>query len=190
MMERVMERTKIKTLMTAEELLRLPDDGLRYELVRGELIVMTPASPRHGRIAMQLGRLLANHVAEHQLGEVYAAESGFKLAQDPDTVRAPDLSFIVRERIPPQEEQDGFWALAPDLVAEIISPNDTAQDVQTKVVEWLAAGVRLVWVVYPDERMVTEYRSLTQVRVLTAGDSLDGGDVVPGFTCPLSDLFD
>jgi Uma2 family endonuclease len=189
-MRQVMERTKTKTLMTAEELLQLPDDGLRYELVKGELIVMTPASPRHGRISMQLGRLLANHVAEHQLSEVYAAESGFKLAQDPDTVRAPELSFIVRERIPPKEEQDGFWAVAPDLVAEVISPNDTAQDVQAKVIEWLAAGVRLVWVVYPDERMVTEYRSLTQVRVLTAGDSLDGGDVVPGFTCPLSDLFD
>ncbi len=190
MMDQVLEKTRTKALMTAEELLRLPDDGLRYELVKGELITMAPASPRHGRVAMQLGRLLANHVAEHQLGEVYAAESGFKLAQDPDTVRAPDLSFIVRERIPPREEQDGFWAIAPDLVAEVVSPYDTAQDVQTKVVEWLAAGVRLVWVVYPDERMVTEYRSLTQVRVLTEEDSLDGGDVVPGFTCPLSELFD
>lgn len=89
-----------------------------------------------------------------------------------------------------EEEQAGFWAVAPDLVAEVVSPNDTAQDVQAKVVEWLAAGVRLVWVVYPDERMVTEYRSLSQVRVLTARDSLDGSDVVPGFTCPLSDLFD
>jgi Uma2 family endonuclease len=189
-MEQVMEGTKTKTLMTAKELLRLPNDGLRYELIKGELITMTPASPRHGRIAMQLGRLLANHVAEHQLGEVYAAESGFKLAQDPDTVRAPDLAFIVQVRIPPKEEQGGFWTVAPDLVAEVISPNDTAQDVQAKVVEWLAAGVRLVWVVYPDKRMVTEYRSLTQARVLTAEDSLDGGDVVPGFTCPLGDLFD
>lgn len=96
----------------------------------------------------------------------------------------------MRQRIPPKEEQEGFWTVAPDLVAEVISSNDTAHDVQAKVVEWLAAGVRLVWVVYPDEQMVTEYRSLSQVRVLTAGDSLDGGDVVPGFICPLSDLFD
>ena len=189
-MEQVMERTKTKTLMTAEELLRLRDDGLRYELVKGELIAMTPASPSHGKIANTLAFFLTSYVRQHQLGEVYAAESGFKLAQDPDTVRAPDLAFIVQERIPPKEEQDGFWAVAPDLVAEVISPNDTAQDVQAKVIEWLATGVRLVWVVYPDERMVTEYRSPTQVRVLTTGDSLDGGDVVPGFTCPLSDLFD
>lgn len=189
-MEQAMERTKTKTLMTAEELLRLPDDGLRYELVKGELIVMTPASPSHGRIANTLAFFLTNHVRQYQLGEVYAAESGFKLTEDPDTVRAPDLAFIARERIPPAEEQDGFWAIAPDLVAEVISPNDTAQDVQTKVVEWLEAGVRLVWVVYPDKRMVTEYRSLTQVRVLRAGDSLDGSDVVLDFTCPLSDLFD
>jgi Uma2 family endonuclease len=175
--------------VTADELLRLPHDGQRYELIEGELIKMVPASPRHGRIAMRLGSLMEQHVRQRDLGVVYAAETGFKLREDPDTVRAADAAFVARERIPPEGEPEGYWAIAPDLVVEVISPSDPASAVQSKVADWLAAGCRLVWVVYPDTQTVTEYHSLEKVRVLIAGQALEGGDVLPGFVCPISELF-
>jgi len=175
--------------MTAEELLRLPDDGHRYELIEGELKVMTPASPRHGRIAMRLGSLIEQHVRQRDLGVVYAAETGFKLREDPDTVRAADAAFVAKERIPPEGEPEGYWAIAPDLVVEVISPSDSAPAVQSKVADWLAAGCRIVWIVYPDTETVTEYCSWQEVQVLTADQTLEGSDVLPGFVCPVRELF-
>ena len=175
--------------MTAEELLRLPHDGHRYELIKGELKVMTPASPRHGRIANMVTFLLTRHVRQHDLGVVYAAETGFKLREDPDTVRAADAAFVAKARIPSEGEPEGYWAIAPDLVVEVISPSDSAPAVQSKVADWLAAGCRIVWVVYPDTKTVTEYRSWQKVQVLTADQSLEGSDVLPGFVCPVRELF-
>lgn len=178
-----------KTLMTADELFQMPDDGYRYELVKGELVKMVPAGPRHGKIAMKLGSLLEQHVSAHNLGSVYAAETGFCLECQPDTVRAPDVSFVARDRIPPEGEPDKYWPFAPDLVVEVISPSDTVGEIQEKIMEYLAAGTRLVWIIHPKTQTVTEYRSLAEVRVLTADDSLEGGDVVPGFACRVSELF-
>ncbi len=175
--------------MTAEELLRLPHDGHRYELIKGELKVMTPASPRHGRIANMATFLLTRHVRQHDLGVVYAAETGFKLREDPDTVRAADAAFVAKARIPPEGEPEGYWAIAPDLVVEVVSPSDSAPAVQSKVADWLAAGCRIVWVVYPDTKTVTEYHSWQKVQVLTADQSLEGSDVLPGFVCPVRELF-
>ena len=183
------EVTMVSAPMTAEELLRLPHDGHRYELIKGELKVMTPASPRHGRIAMHLGSLMEQHVRQHDLGVVYAAETGFKLREDPDTVRAADAAFVAKARIPSEGEPEGYWAIAPDLVVEVISPSDSAPAVQSKVADWLAAGCRIVWVVYPDTKTVTEYRSWQKVQVLTADQSLEGSDVLPGFVCPVRELF-
>jgi Uma2 family endonuclease len=176
-------------LTTAEELLSMPDDGFRYELVEGELRRMSPAGHNHGRIAMRLAVPLGKFVAENKLGEVYAAETGFKLKTNPDTVRAPDVSFIRQERVEEIGETEGFWPGAPDLAVEVNSPGDRVGEVEEKVQEWLNAGARLVWVVSPKLRAVTVYRSLTDISTLTEKDMLDGGEVVPGFQFSVAELF-
>ena len=176
-------------LMTAEELLAMPDDGFRYELVEGDLRQMSPAGHNHGRIAMRLAIPLGKFVADNNLGEVYAAETGFKLRTNPDTVRAPDVSFIRLERVQEIGETEGFWPGAPDLAVEVNSPGDTIREVEEKVEEWLNAGTSLVWVVSPKLHTVTAYRSLTDIVTLTERDMLDGGDVVPGFQYSVADLF-
>lgn len=182
--------TVVSAPMTADELLRLPPDGHRYELVEGELKVMTPASPRHGRIAMRLGSLIEQHARQYDLGVVYAAGTGFQLREDPDTVRAADAAFVATAHIPPEGEPEGYWAIAPDLVVEVVSPSDSASALQSKVADWLRAGCRLVWVVYPDTQTVAEHRSVTEVRMLTADQTLEGGDVLPGFACGVSEIFE
>jgi Uma2 family endonuclease len=178
-----------KTLLTAEELFRLSSTGRRYELVKGELFEMPPAGGRHGSVAMRIGTLLGSHVRASQLGEVFAAETGFILRRSPDTVRAPDASFVSKERLPAGELPVGFLEMAPDLAVEVVSPGDSARDVLEKVEEWLGAGVRLVWIIYPATRSVTAYHSLEDFRELSERDSLDGAEVVPGFTCRIRDLF-
>lgn len=175
--------------MTAEELLKLPDDGKRRELVEGEVREMTPAGFRHGKAAAKLTILLGQHVEANHLGTLLAAETGFILSRDPDTVRAPDISFIVRERVPSGDPPAGYGETIPDLVAEVVSPNDAAAEVQSKVQMWLEAGVRLLWVVYPDTRSVVVYESLKEITTLTANDTLSG-DVVPGFECPVAEIFE
>ncbi len=182
--------SETRTRTTAKELLELPDDGKRYELVEGELREMTPAGARHGRAAMKLGSRLDQYTTAEQLGIVLAAETGFLISQDPDTVRAPDVSFVARERVPPGGPPDGYWELAPDLAVEVISPNDTAAEVQSKVQMWLESGVRLVWIVYPDTRSVVVYESLKEISTFTAEDTLSGGGVVPGFECKVAEVFE
>jgi Uma2 family endonuclease len=177
------------TLMTAEELMRLPRGQFRYELIDGELKQMSPSGHTHGRIAMRLSAPLAVYVGENELGEVYAAETGFKLKSNPDTVRAPDLSFITQKRVDEVGETKGYWRGAPDLAVEVLSPGDVVSEVEQKVGEWLDAGSRLVWVVSPKMRTVTVYRSRTDIEILTEKDSLDGGVVVPGFAYPITKLF-
>lgn len=176
-----------KKLITAEELLHLPDDGYDYELVRGELIKMAPPGGEHGRIAVRLASRLDDHVTAHDLGAVMV-ESGYCLECRPDTVRGPDISFLAAERIPAEGLPQGFIEGAPDLAVEIVSPNDAA-GVQAKVREYLEHGARLVWVVEPQTRTVTVYRSLSDIHILTADDILEGGDVVPDFTCRVRDMF-
>jgi Uma2 family endonuclease len=178
-----------RKIWTAEDLLTMADDENRYELVRGELTMMVPAGARHGRLTMRLGRAVGNFVEEHSLGEVYAAETGFQLESEPLTIRAPDVAFVRQERIPSAGVPEGFWAAAPDLVIEVISPSEGAQQVHEKVADYMRAGTHLLWVVYPATQTVMEYRPPMEARRLTAEDSLDGGDVVPGFRYPLEKLF-
>jgi len=182
-------REKEKKVWTAEDLLALADDENLYELVRGELIVMTPASARHGKFASRLDRALGGYVEEHGLGEAYTAEPGFELEAEPLTIRAPDVAFVRRERIPPEGEPEEFWAIAPDLVIEIISPSETAQEIHEKVADYLRAGTQLLWLVYPASQTAMEYRPPMEARRLIVEDDLDGGDVVPGFRYPLKQLF-
>lgn len=172
------------TLMTAEELLHLRISDKRSELVRGVLVVREPPGYRHGRVAMELGRRIANHVVERGLGSVFAAETGFTLSRDPDTVRAPDVAFIRRERLP-DPEPTGFPDLAPDLVVEVLSSDDRPGKVLAQVADWLSAGSRLVWVVDPERRLARVYRQDGTEALATASDPLDGEDVLPGFSCPL-----
>ncbi len=177
------------TLKTADELLQMPDDGYRYELVRGEVVRLTPAGAEHGVIAQQLAEKLSQHVRAHRLGLVCAAETGFLLFRDPDTVRAPDVSFVSRERVAEVGIPQGYWPFAPDLAVEVVSPGDRFQDLMEKICDYFAAGARRVWLVEPRSRTVSVYRSPTDVRVLTVADELDGEDVLPGFRLPVTDLF-
>ena len=176
-----------KPTATADELLRMPDDGYRYELVRGELRRMSPAGYRHGVVAMRLGLALGLHVETENLGEVCAAETGFRL--DMDLVRAPDVAFVRRERLDEHRTPTGYWPGAPDLAVEIVSPNDTFSRVQEKVFDWLDAGARMVLIADPRKRTVTEYRSRDDVRILTETSTIEGHDVVPGWTLPVERLF-
>jgi Uma2 family endonuclease len=176
-------------LMTAEELLRLPQDGYRYELIHGELVKTPPSGQQHDKHAARVLKSLVQHVDERKLGEVYAAETGFKLASNPDHVRAPDVAFSARPRLERVGEVEGFWPGAPDLAVEVVSPNDTYAEVEDKVFDWLGAGCRMVVVVNARKRAVTVYRSLSQITVLGPNDTLDGVDGVPGWRLPIAQLF-
>ncbi len=176
-------------LMTAEELERLPRDGSRHELVRGELHSMPPTGFEHGGTTGRFYVSLATYVWANQLGEVVVGEPGFRLTVDPDTVRAPDIAFVRRERLVATTRTRGYWPGAPDLAVEVISPNDRYTDVDDKVADWLQHGVRLVFVVNPRRRTVAVHRPGQPVRVLSGDDLLDAEDVVPGWTLRVGDLF-
>jgi len=174
---------------TASELFEMPDDGFRYELVKGELRRMSPSGSEHAVVIGRLTVRLGQHVEANSLGIYFGAEGGFKIASDPDTVRAPDIAFIGRERIPAAGIPKNFWPGAPDLAVEVVSPGDTRREVKEKVEDWLGAGTRAVWVVEPRRRTVSVYRSATDVTRLSEDDELDGGEVVPGFRCQVSEIF-
>ena len=174
-------------LLTADELQHVYVPDKRVELVRGLLVVRELPGMRHARVAMDLALALGAHVRAAALGRVYA-EAGFKLASNPDTVRGPDIAFISRGRIP-DPEPTGFAGFAPDLVVEVISPGDRPGEVLAKVADWLSAGTRLVWVLDPGRRVARVYRDDGTEQILTADESLDGGDVVPGFSCPVGEIF-
>jgi Uma2 family endonuclease len=176
-------------LMTAEELLRLPRDGKRRELVRGELRTMPPTGWEHGTATSVFDRSLGHYVQVHQLGEVATGEPGFRLTTNPDTVRAPDVAFVRRERLEAAGPVRGYWPGAPDLVVEVISPNDLYTEVDEKVAEWLEHGTSLVFVVNPHRRTVAVHRPGQSMRIFGENDVLDGEDIVPGWTLPVRDLF-
>jgi Uma2 family endonuclease len=150
---------------------------------------MAPAGNEHGWLAVNITIPLGQHVRAHDLGRVYAAETGFLLATDPDTVRAPDVAFISRERIEAVGDVRGYWPGAPDLAVEVISPDDRYTEVEDKVADWLNAGARMVVVVNSRKRTVTVYRPNGTVTRLTEQDMLDGEDVVPGWQLPVAEIF-
>jgi Uma2 family endonuclease len=174
--------------LTIEEFERLPDDGWRLELVRGHVVREPPAGFEHGGIAGWIAGELHAFLREHRLGRVRTAETGFVLFDEPPTVRAPDVAFVRQERL--TFDRKRFAPLAPDLAVEIVSPSNTSSDIQQKVLDYLEAGTRLVWVVDPGPRIVTVYRSRDEIRLLTAADELDGEDVLPGFRLSVSELFE
>jgi Uma2 family endonuclease len=181
--------TSATMTITAEELERMALGEQRVELVRGEVITMAPAGAEHGEIAGFTFGVLFQFVRAHSLGSLYAAETGFVLARNPDTVRAPDVAFVTMERAAQQRGRTGFFEGAPDLAVEVVSPHDTAEEVEAKVLDYLEAGTRMVWIVRPRTRTVTVYRSLREVQVLRPGDTLEGGEVLPGFAIPVEAIF-
>ena len=176
-------------LVTADDLLAMPGDGYCYELIEGQLVKMAPAGFQHGRYAARLCSLLEQHVHASQSGTVVTAEAGFRLASDPDTVRAPDVAFVDRSRASETGDEQGFWPGAPDLAVEVVSPSDSYTEVESKALLWLDAGTTAVVVVDPRRQTVTVYRSRSDIVILTEDDILDVHDVVTGWTLPLRELF-
>jgi Uma2 family endonuclease len=176
-------------LITADELERFPGDDNRYELVEGRVIRMSPVGYRHARVVTRFLVLLNRHISGRDLG-VALTELGFKLASNPDTVRAPDIAFIRRDRVPPPDTR-GFLHGPPDLAVEVLSPDDRPGEVRAKVEEYLARGVALVLVVDPDERSVTAHRRLAPPVVARADEDLvDLGDVIPDLRCLVTEILD
>ena len=165
------------------------NDNRRYELFRGDLRMMSPAGGRHGRIANHLAWLLSNHVLPNRLGIVLAAETGFLIETNPDTVLAPDVAFVRWERYQSIENEAGFVPLAPDLVIEVLSPSDRYSRVESKVLAWLDAGCRLVLVVDPESETIQAMLSRQQVQIYRAAESIDCSAAVPGWQLALADVF-
>jgi len=177
-----------RTLVTADELLKMPEIECRYELVKGELRNLPFNGAEHGAISARVGAKLGKHILDNRLGDVVGS-AGFQIASDPDTVRAPDMAFIKRERIREGRLPEGYWLGAPDLVVEVISPFDSYAEVEERVIDWLTAGTRMVIVMNPSTRTVMVHTSPTEATRLTEADVLTCGDILPGFACPVSELF-
>jgi Uma2 family endonuclease len=178
----------IGELMTAEQLERVQIPGKSTELVRGQLIVREPPGTYHGKIAGRLIIRVGAFVEAHGLGEVFGQDTGFRIASHPDTVRAPDLAFVARDRLSLVLRR-GYAALAPDLVAEILSPDERPGEVIAKIGEWLSAGVRVAWVLDPDRRIAHVYWPDGSVFPVDVDRALDGETVLPGFRCELKELY-
>lgn len=181
--------TTTQVNMTADDLSRMPDDGMCHELVRGELTMMAPAGGEHCGIAGKLSTLLGAHVMAKQLGMLLVAEPGFLLSRNPDTVRVPDAAFIAKERVPAGGLPKGFIPFAPDIAIEVVSPSDSLLDVEEKTEQWLQAGTAMVWIVNPRSRTVTVHRGGRDPRVLRESDMLDGEEVCPGFSVRVAEFF-
>ncbi len=170
----------------AQDLERLADSDQRYELVQGELIEMPPPSKEHGLIIASLIAALLPFIRANGLGQLMA-EAGFQLSADPDTVRAPDVAFIRQARIVPTS--GGYYPFAPDLAVEVISPSNSVGAVQAKIAQYFESGAQQVWLIYPASRTLYIHSSPKAVRILDTTDTLEGGELLPNFSLPVSELF-
>jgi len=173
--------------MTADELFDLSDSPYRHELIKGELLTMPLPGAKHGVVTMNLSTPLDVYVRANKLGVVLAAETGFLLERNPDTVLGPDIAFIRRERFTSVPEK--HFDLAPDLVVEVSSPSQTRPKTERKAARWLEYGVLEVWLVDSNRRTVDVRRATGNNQQLREGEVLTGGDIVPGFKIPLSEIF-
>jgi len=173
-------------LLTAEELLELSENG-RYELVKGVLLTRSPAGAAHGAVTINLTLPISAYVKAHNLGVVFAAETGFKLESNPDTVLAPDIAFIRRDRV--GLLPSGYLDTVPDLAVEVNSSSETRHRVETKTSQWLSFGVRSVWVVSCKNRTVEVVSASGSRMLFTESDELIDEDVLPGFRVPVAEIF-
>jgi Uma2 family endonuclease len=176
------------TLITADDLMKMPSNGTKQELVRGELRTMAPAGFEHGDIGLELASRLRQFVKTHQLGKVVGSEVGFVLSRDPDHVRSPDAAFVRASRLPAAPVVK-FFPGAPDLAAEIISPHDTAEELQEKINDYLTHGVQLIWIIYPRTRTAQVHRPNQPTQTIPPTGSLTGENLLPGYEVKLADLF-
>ena len=176
-------------LLTAEDLLQLYGRGVRGELIRGVLCETMSTGQEHGEIAANLTIALGTFVKPRKLGRITTSDAGVWLERDPDTVREPDVAYFSAERMPAGVRVTGYSETVPDLVVEVASPSDTRREVNDKARMWVSYGVRLVWVVHPDTRTIDVHRPGEAVATLGEDDALDGLDALPGFACPVSDVF-
>lgn len=179
-----------RQLVTAEEYLAMPEptDGSRLELVRGEVVVMPRPTWEHGEVAGNVYMLVKLFLKQHPIGRV-TVEGGVITERKPDTVRGPDVSFMSAGRMPLGERMDRFADATPDLCVEVVSPSNTRRKLNDKIKEYFFTGAKAVWVIDPDERSVTVYGEPMEGRVFKQDATLDGGDVLPGFSCPVAELF-
>ncbi len=176
--------------MTVEEFLVTSVPDGKAELVRGELRVTPPPGAPHGTAAINLVLMLANHVKANGLGRVFGDSFGYILTQLPRTVRVPDLSFVRADRLPPEGIGPGLLRFAPDLAVEVLSPSESASELEEKLADYTVSGTRLIWVVDPARRTVMILNAAQPVRWLQENDVLHGDDVVPGFRCRVAEIFE
>ncbi len=189
--EAIMSEKQTRAKLTGEDLLEIQArTGKRYELIDGELIEMPPTGLSHGAIELNIASLLWSYVRQHRLGRVLVGEVGFYLRNDPYTVRGADVAFIRAEKVPEAGLPEGFSAIVPDLVVEVVSPNDRESEIAAKVAEWLAFGVEAVWVVYPSERSVHIHAPAAEKQVLSGDAVLEGRGALTGFSVPVRALFE
>jgi len=184
-----MQRAIMRPPITAEELYSLPDDDMRHELLLGCLLTEPPAGYRHGRIWGRIYVLLDEFARSRGLGEVVASDVGFILARSPDTVRAPDVAFVSKERLLTFRDRSMYFPGPPDLAVEVLSPSERSGTIHGKVADYLAAGTKLVWLIDPEAQSVSVYRSLLVPRILSGDQELTGEEILPGLSIKVSDLF-
>jgi Uma2 family endonuclease len=177
-----------KALMTAEEFALLPDDDVRRELVEGEVIEMGPGGYDHSAIAFRIAHLIELAATPEDAGRVTCEGPGFALSGEPATVRAPDVAFVRKGRLPGGRRPAGFFPGGPDLAVEVVSPGDAAGEIEAKVAEYLAAGALLVWVVYPEQRRVWAHRSPSEAFAAGEDGTLTADPVLPGLSIRVADM--
>ena len=177
------------TMTTADQLFAMPRENGRQELIDGVLKMMSPAGSEHGKIAGRIFTRLALHVEQQDLGETYAAETGFLIASDPDTVRAPDAGFVSHDLLSSVAPTKSYLPLAPELVVEVISPNDRFSQVEAQTRQWLTAGTKLVLVADPENLNLKTYTAENEIRTFESGDAVDCGEACIGWKLSVNDVF-
>jgi Uma2 family endonuclease len=186
--EKLMSAMPSAKLLTAEEffLLPSPPDGSQQELVRGEVVTMSPPGGMHGVSCAKATRRIGNFVEEHDCGTVTSNNAGLITGRGPDSVRGPAVAYWSKERLPVVPL--AYIEIAPDLLVEVLSPSNTSRQIREKLTEYFVKGVRMIWVIAPEDRTVTVYRTLQEGRILHESATVTGEDVIPGFTCRVTDL--
>jgi Uma2 family endonuclease len=182
----IMRNVRPKGTATVEDLLNMPEDGMKHELVNGEIVV-SPTGWKHSKIATRIIHILATFLDEHPIGELGSPDLGIWLSGG--NLRSPDVTFIRNEKVPEGEKQKAFLEAVPDLAVEVLSPSDRPKFVAEKIREFLENGVLIVWLVDPAQKTVTEYRSISEIKQYSGDDVIQAEPVLPGFSCSISRFF-